>query len=243
MLKEDKEIIMSDLGHLVGLRDITQGKHLEVYPYTLGGASKNRDEAIGEKVETGFDIQYSLKNTLRGHLTVNPDFAQVEADRLEINLTRYPTRFEEKRPFFVEGNSVFSTPYELFYSRRIGQRGDILWGAKMTGKVGDYTLGFISSQTGSWDYFGLREPNKNKEEALYSILRLKKDIFERSNVGIILADKEMDGSGSRVGGLDANLGFIGWEYSPKSHFFIAYNEDWRTKDSGAYRESVRFAQR
>ena len=208
MLKEGKEIVMSDLGHLVGLRDIAQRKHLEVYPYTLGGASKNRDEAIGKKVETGLDIQYNLKNTLKAHLAVNPDFAQVEADRLRINLSRFPSRFAEKRPFFVEGNSVFSTPYELFYSRRIGQRGDILWGAKMTGKVGDYTLGFISSQTGSWDYFGLRERDENKEEALYSILRLKKDVFSRSNVGIIWADKEMDESYSRVGGLDANLGFL-----------------------------------
>jgi hypothetical protein len=174
----------------------------------LGGVSKNRDETIGEKVETGLDIQYNLKNTLKAHLTVNPDFAQVEADRLRINLTRFATRFEEKRPFFVEGNSVFSTPYELFYSRRIGQRGDILWGAKMTGKVGDYTLGFISSQTGNWNYFGFRERDENKEEAIYSILRLKKDVFERSNIGIIWADKEMDGSYSRVGGLDANLGFL-----------------------------------
>ncbi|HIE29261.1 TPA: glycosyltransferase [Candidatus Poribacteria bacterium] len=208
---------MSELGHLVGLRDIEAGKQFEISLYFLSGSSsrggfsppsdEKHNESMNGTLGTGLDVQYSVTGTLKTNVTVNPDFAQVEADQLEINLTRFPTRFEEKRPFFVEGNSFFQTPLELFYSRRIGSRGDILWGTKMTGKVGDYSLGFIGSQTGSFDTLGFGKQVEGKEEALYSILRLKKDIFERSNIGLLLADKEMDGGYSRLGGLDASLGF------------------------------------
>lgn len=210
---------MADLGHLTGVRDIEAGKQFEIAPYFLGGMFKrNGGESISEReagtdheLGTGLDIQFNLTQSLKTNLTVNPDFAQVEADQLEINLTRYPTRFPEKRPFFIEGNSFFETPLDLFFSRRIGSRGDILWGTKMTGKVGDYSIGFLSSQTGSFDVFGFGRPTERKESVLYSAVRLKKDILKRSNIGFIIANKEHiddnHGGHSRVGGVDANLLF------------------------------------
>lgn len=210
---------MADLGHLTGVQDIEAGKQLEISPYFLGGMFKgNGKESISEGVAgadhelgTGLDIQFNLTESLKTNLTVNPDFAQVEADQLEINLTRYPTRFPEKRPFFIEGNSFFETPLDLFFSRRIGSRGDILWGTKMTGKVGDYSIGFLTSQTGSFDVFGFGRPAEYNESVLYSAVRLKKDILKRSNIGFIIANKEHlddnQGGHSRVGGVDANLLF------------------------------------
>ena len=119
---------MSDLGLMVGLKDIGGAKPFEISPYLLSGVSDA--ESLDGQLGTGLDVQYNLTSTLKTNVTVNPDFAQVEADQLEINLTRFPTRFPERRPFFVEGNSFFETPLELFYSRRIGSRGDILWVAK-----------------------------------------------------------------------------------------------------------------
>ena len=210
---------MADLGHLVGIRDIEAGKQFEISPYILGGLSNSdsetpvskRGSGMEHQLRTGLDIQYNLTESLKTNLTVNPDFAQVEADQLEINLTRFPTRFPEKRPFFVEGNSFFETPLDLFFSRRIGSRGDILWGAKTTGKVGDYSIGFLSSQTGSFDVFRFGGRSEDKESVLYSAIRLKKDIFKRSNIGFIVANKEHiddnQGGHSRVGGVDANLLF------------------------------------
>ena len=179
---------MSDLGLMVGLKDIGGAKPFEISPYLLSGVSDA--ESLDGQLGTGLDVQYNLTSTLKTNVTVNPDFAQVEADQLEINLTRFPTRFPERRPFFVEGNSFFETPLELFYSRRIGSRGDILWGGKMTGKVGGYSLGILGSQTGSFGALEIGQESASKEEALYSTVRLKKDILERSSVGLIFADKE-----------------------------------------------------
>ncbi|MCY4571090.1 MAG: DUF5916 domain-containing protein, partial [Candidatus Poribacteria bacterium] len=155
--------------------------------------------------DIGLDFQYRLTNKLRISGTVNPDFAQVEADQLEINLTRFPIRFPEKRPFFIQGNSVFATPLELYYSRRIGSKGDILWGTNATGKIGDYTLGIISSRTGNWDYFGLQKGTATRETAGFTVLRAKRDLFEKSNVGIIYAGKEITEEKSRVIGLDTSI--------------------------------------
>ncbi len=200
---------MSDLGLMVGLKDIGGSKPFEISPYLLSGVSDT--ESLDGQLGTGLDVQYNLTSTLKTNVTVNPDFAQVEADQLEINLTRFPTRFPERRPFFVEGNSFFETPLELFYSRRIGSRGDILWGGKMTGKVGSYSLGFLGSQTGSFGALEIGRESESKEEALYSTVRLKKDILQRSSVGLIFANKEHleeeDGYG-RVGGFDTDLFFL-----------------------------------
>ena len=200
---------MSDLGLMVGLKDIGGAKPFEISPYLLGGVSDK--ESLDGQLGTGLDVQYNLTSTLKTNVTVNPDFAQVEADQLEINLTRFPTRFPERRPFFVEGNSFFETPLELFYSRRIGREGDILWGGKMTGKVGSYSLGVLGSQTGNFGALEIGQESESKEEALYSTVRLKKDILQRSTVGLLFANKEHldeeDGYG-RVGGFDTDLFFL-----------------------------------
>jgi hypothetical protein len=198
---------MSDLGHAVGFSDIESGKLFEVTPYTLGGAAKTSGQDTDGQGAIGLDLQYNLTPALKANLTVNPDFAQVEADQVEINLTRFPTRFPEKRPFFVEGNSFFETPLDLFFSRRIGSSGDIVWGSKMTGKIGDYSVGFLNSQTGGTGLLELGEDQTQSEDALYSALRVKRDVLRRSNIGVMYAGKELDGAHSRVGGIDANIDF------------------------------------
>ena len=195
---------MSDLGHLVGLKKIQGGKQFEVAPYLLAGVTRRE-----HRFTTGIDMQYNLAGSLKTNLTLNPDFAQIEADQLEINLSRYPTRFPERRPFFVEGNSFFDTPLDLFFSRRVGNLGDILWGAKMTGKIGPYSIGVLSSQTGNFALSSISSLNKDKdtkkESAFYSAIRTKRDILKRSNFGLLVATKEKENSYSRVGGLDMNL--------------------------------------
>ncbi|MGY8823908.1 MAG: DUF5916 domain-containing protein [Candidatus Latescibacterota bacterium] len=201
---------MSELGHIVSFSDIEPGKLFEVTPYALSGVTKTSGQSSDGQGAVGLDLQYSLTAALKANLTVNPDFAQVEADQLEINLTRFPTRFDEKRPFFVEGNSSFETPLDLFYSRRIGSNRDgipstIIWGSKLTGKVGDYSLGFLSSQTGGTGLLEFGDGQSQSEDALYSALRIKKDVLRRSNIGIMYAGKEWDDKHSRVGGIDANI--------------------------------------
>ena len=223
---------MSDLGLMVGLRDIGGAKPFEISPYLLGGVSDK--ESLDGQLGTGLDVQYNLTSTLKTNVTVNPDFAQVEADQLEINLTRFPTRFPERRPFFVEGNSFFETPLELFYSRRIGREGDILWGGKMTGKVGSYSLGILGSQTGSFGALEIGQESESKEEALYSTVRLKKDILQRSTVGLIFANKEhLDGEDGygRVGGFDTDLFFLK-TYRLSGQYAMSFNPSEDPENSG-----------
>ena len=226
---------MSDLGLMVGLKDIGGAKPFEISPYLLGGVSDK--ESLDGQLGTGLDVQYNLTSTLKTNVTVNPDFAQVEADQLEINLTRFPTRFPERRPFFVEGNSFFETPLELFYSRRIGREGDILWGGKMTGKIGSYSLGILGSQTGSFGALEIGQESEAKEEALYSTVRLKKDILQRSSVGLIFANKEHldeEDSYGRVGGFDTDLFFLK-TYRLSGQYAMSFNpnEDPEDPDENA----------
>jgi hypothetical protein len=182
---------MSKLGHLVGLRDIHRSQNFEIYPYLLSGFSQTIGTPRSRENELGFDFRYGINTDVTLDLTANPDFAQVEADVLEINLTRFPTRFPEKRKFFLEGTGIFTTPLELFYSRRIGAKGDILWGSKLTGrtKKGVLEYGVLASQTGDWNYFGLKNVDVTKEKALFGVARIKKGFSNGSNIGIILTNK------------------------------------------------------
>jgi len=198
-------IRMSKLGHLIGIRGITPGRQFELRPYALSGMSETDVVSTQSKNETGFDLKYGITPDATFDVTVNPDYAQVEADVLDINLTRYPTRFPEKRDFFLEGKGIFQTPnHELFYSRRIGVRGDILWGTKLSGRTqGGVEYGFIGSQTGDWDYFGLGSNDESKEEALYGIARVRKGFSNGSSIGVMVTDKESkDDNYNRVFGID-----------------------------------------
>lgn len=228
---------MSDLGHIQEIRDIETGNNFEITPYLLGGGTGSADIDLAHQLGTGLDVQYSLTSALKVNLTLNPDFAQVEADQLEINLTRFPTRFPEKRPFFVEGNSFFETPYDLMFSRRIGSRGTILWGSKLTGKVGDYSIGVLGNQTGE---FGFSDTaSSQKEEAWFSAIRLKRDILKRSNMGILLVNKEQAENYSRVGGIDMNLA-LGKTYHLTGQYAGSFHSG---EDTANFAYTVDFAQR
>ncbi|MDA0710428.1 MAG: DUF5916 domain-containing protein [bacterium] len=196
---------MSKIGHLTGIHDIKQGRRLEFVPFGLAGTGRSHGVDTRVTRETGLDLKYALTPNLTLDATVNPDFAQVDADVDEINLSRFPTRFPELRPFFVEGNNTFLTPIELFYSRRIGGQTDIVGGGKVSGKMGPYTLGLITVQTGDWTYFGIQDDDAAKEDATFGIVRLKRDIFSKSTIGLVFADKEYGTAYSRVTGVDLSL--------------------------------------
>jgi hypothetical protein len=209
---DDSNVRMSRLGHLVGLRGVRRGRNIELYPYGLSGFSEKSDSGRDGETDVGFDARYGLTSDVTLDLTVNPDFAQVEADVLEVNLTRFPTRFPEKRKFFLEGTGIFNTPIPLFYTRRIGARGDILWGTKLTGRTEqrDLEYGLLASQTGDWNYFGLKEKDATKEEARYGVASVRKGFANGSSVGAILTGKDVrDGDRSHIAGFDGRLLFGG----------------------------------
>ncbi len=197
---------MSTLGHITGIKNINAGRNFEIRPYILTGMEQTAPDPRSGQLNYGLDLRYSPSTSITADLTVNPDFAQIDADVVEINLTRYPTRFQELRPFFTERTNIFNTPLELFYSRRIGAMGDILGGGKMTGKLAKgFEFGAISCFTGESALSHSQIENTASEEASYAVFRVKKDVFNSSNIGILGATKEHDNEYNRVLGVDGSF--------------------------------------
>ena len=160
-----REFRTANLGSLGGLKGISPSRHIELLSYVLPGfALSDDDESQTKRVlDIGLDVKYGITPNLTGDLTFNTDFAQVEADREQINLTRFSLFFPEKRPFFLEGSGFFDFGISsnswfhrlLFYSRRIGlEEGraiPIIAGGKVTGKVGEYGVGLLNVLTDEFD--------------------------------------------------------------------------------------------
>lgn len=185
----------SDYGRLVGLSGLRKGRVLEVIPFTTLRRGKNPDEELTGEV--GGDLKYNLTPTLCANLTVNPDFAQIEADPDQINLSTEELRLPEKRPFFLEGCELFGTPTVLFYSRRIGE---IMAGGKLTGKIDRVSLAVIDVQTPEERAVPTRFQD---EEANFLAARLKTDVFGSSSIGLTGVNWANQKGYSRAAGLDA----------------------------------------
>ncbi len=196
---------LSQAGTLRGLNNIHRGNALEVKPYFLGGMEREYAAAGNSRsVETkvGLDVKYSLAPTLTLDVTANTDFAQVEADRARINLTRFPLFVPEKRDFFLEGAGIFNFQFGdspiPFYSRRIGINENhelipILGGIRLVGKAGPYNLGILTMQTAESG----GDPTTN-----YTVARVKRDVSEQSYVGFIGTNKQSSRSYNRLLGFD-----------------------------------------
>jgi hypothetical protein len=184
---------VSLFGELKGLDLKKAEKKAQVIPYVL-----SKIEA-GEKtvVQAGLDARYAFSQMVSSNLTVNPDFATVEADQEEINLTRFEVFLDEKRNFFLEGSEIYDQRIQLFYSRRIS---DIYGGAKVYGKSGDYEFQALSAQT-------KEEAERGEDSANFSVFRLKKDIMKSSNLGFLAANKLINGRNWGTTGIDTSLYF------------------------------------
>ena len=207
-------------GTLEGLEGITPSRHLELLPYVLPGASYDAStEETDGVLEAGLDLKYGVTPNLTADLTVNTDFAQVEADQEQVNLTRFSLFFPEQRPFFLEGASIFDVgiprpsfrrppPLLLFYSRRIGlAKGHaipILGGGKMTGKIGPYGIGILNVLTNTFkdEEFDFGQPPIDEPRTNYSVVRVNRDILKGSTVGGILINKQDLDAYNRTAGLD-----------------------------------------
>jgi hypothetical protein len=147
---------MSNAGLLVGLREVTQSKGLEVKPYVAGTVADGPGRTPAVETETtadiGGEVTYNITPSLRAVGTVNTDFAETEVDNRRVNLTRFPLFFPEKRGFFLDGATFFDFPQNAFFSRRIGltagQPQRIIGGGKVTGQAGRQDVGLLYVRTG-----------------------------------------------------------------------------------------------
>jgi hypothetical protein len=212
---------ISASGTLVGLDLPPAGRNLELKPYALSQVitDRLRTPAIRDDVggDVGGDLKYHITPNLTFDVTANTDFAQVEIDEQQVNLTRFSVFFPEKRDFFLEGRGIFDfarggsggtdgdTPY-LFYSRRIGLDGGrvvpIDVGGRVTGKLGPWAVGLMNIQAGD-------EPVSSTDPTNFTVVRLKRDVLQRSAVGIMATNRSVAaiGTGSNQAyGLDGSFG-------------------------------------
>ncbi|MGD8328558.1 MAG: DUF5916 domain-containing protein [Acidobacteriota bacterium] len=214
---------VSQAGTLVGLRELSLTQRFRFQPYVTGSGSQYnitdtpRNEADGSLGVENFKVQ--LTSNMTADFTANTDFAQVEDDTERVNLSRFPLFFPEKREFFLESSSNFAfgaggrgmggPDVSLYHSRNIGLAGGnpvpMIYGAKLTGKIGGTTVGFVNAQTGDSNAAAIEdvEPGQN-----FTVLRLRQDIFERSSVGMIFTNAQGAGNYNRVAGVDASFRFF-----------------------------------
>jgi hypothetical protein len=223
---------------VTGLEVPERSRTLEIKPYVVGNMTTDRT-ATPQILNTpdgdlGADAKYAVTQSITADLTYNTDFAQVEADEQQVNLTRFSLFFPEKRDFFLENQGIFTfggagvnsaatgatstgsgtvpgdsgeTP-QLLYSRRIGLNGSkvvpIWGGGRVTGRVGRTTLGLVNMETRDDD--ASTSPATN-----FSVVRLKRDILRRSSIGLLATNRSTAQAGngsSQVVGIDTALAFF-----------------------------------
>jgi hypothetical protein len=191
-------------------------------PYVTGGIGQVNELNDAEteyemtskfKFDAGFDAKYSITNNLTVDLTVNTDFAQVEADDQKINLTRYSLYFPEKRVFFQEKADVFDFSFlggnNLFYSRRIGLYDGnpvrIYGGVRMTGRINKWDIGILDMQTASFE----ENPSEN-----FGIFRTKRGVLNPNSYvgGMFTSRLGMNGNYNIAYGLDGQFRVVGDEF-------------------------------
>ncbi len=192
---------VSQAGTLSGMSALNRGLDLRVTPYATGGATRILDQGIESDAfdpEVGIDVKFGVTAGLNLDVTINTDFAQAEVDDEQVNLTRFPLFFPEKRDFFLENSGTFTvgsaTPFnrivDLFFSRRIGisEGGEpvpIRGGARLTGKIGRNDIAIMDVQTDN--AFGRSGDN-------FLVTRFSRNILSRSRVGGMFINRsETDG--------------------------------------------------
>ena len=203
---------LNQTARLEGLENISPGRNVQLIPYAAFRSFRaldTRDPAQPRFVrdpaegDAGLDAKIVLRDSLVLDVTLNPDFAQVESDEPQITVNqRFEVFFPEKRPFFLENASFFQTPINLLFTRRIG---DPQFGVRLTGKQGPWALGgFLIDDEAP----GERRPPGDPlhgQRALFGIVRVNRDLFRESTLGLIYTDREFEQSYNRVSGLDGRF--------------------------------------
>jgi hypothetical protein len=196
---------------LLGIQAPVRRASLDLKPYMTSSLSSdmNASPRVSNdgRAAVGFDAKYAVTQNLAADVTVNTDFAQVEADQQQINLTRFSLFFPEKREFFLENQGTFgfggvavgslnagqSDAPILFYSRRIGLNAGrevpIEAGGRLTGRAGRYSVGAINIQSDDEAESGALRTN-------FSVARVKRDLFGRSSIGAIVTNRSVSTSGA-----------------------------------------------
>jgi hypothetical protein len=210
---------------LYGLEGISPGRSIELIPYGIMRGFRGLDQRdpynpyfqnATAQGQAGMDAKFVIHDHFVLDLTANPDFSQVESEDPQITVNqRFEVYFPEKRPFFLENEDYFRTPFDLFFTRNIQ---DPSAGIRLTGKEGPYSVGLMATDDRAP---GLAVPSfcpasspicsdsLSGVRSYFTIARVSRDIFKQSSVGAVYTDWECPTTGefNRVGGIDTRLKF------------------------------------
>jgi hypothetical protein len=224
------EYAVSDAGVISGLHDITQGIGLDITPYALAGVDSKKDSKSKSQFNAGSDLYYQITPSLKASLSFNTDFAEIEADARQINLSRFNIRLSEKRNFFLDGADLFGFGLEgrrteppsgkltPFFSRRIGLNAQgrpipIHFAAKVTGRINNWNVGLLHVNED-------RSIGQNNS----SVARVSYNLGQHSSVGMMTTFGNAQSEAyNLVTGLDVNLAtakFAGDQYAALKLFGI-----------------------
>jgi len=197
----------AEAGLLVGIDSINQGLGITFRPYALASSYHNVSDSnsVSNRLNAGFDLYKNITPNLVAAITYHTDFAETEVDDRQLNLTRFPLFYPEKRTFFLEGSDIFdfaggnSSTFIPFFSRRIGLNEGvsvpIQWGAKVFGKLGNTNISALDVQSAHAG--GV--PSQNMFAA-----RISQNILKESKAGIILTNGDPSGESNTLAGADFN---------------------------------------
>ncbi|HUR33603.1 MAG TPA: DUF5916 domain-containing protein [Vicinamibacterales bacterium] len=246
---------------LIGLDLPPASRNIELKPYGITKVSSDVAKAVSNDVEpnAGLDAKVGITANLTADLSVNTDFAQVEVDEQQVNLTRFNLSFPEKRDFFLEGRGIFDfgrggpsnslasvggasnslTP-ALFYSRAIGLNAGrvipLTAGGRITGKTGKYSIGLLNIETGNESVS--RTPSTN-----FTVARLKRDILKRSSLGMMVTNRSnstvVPGASNFAYGADAAFSFF--QNVSVGGYYSASTTDGKNDDNQSYQGRFDYA--
>jgi|TARA_B110000263_G_C15311954_1_gene514017 hypothetical protein len=199
-VKLDVASFLAQSGRLINISGIEREKIFEINP-ELRSSIKRGPSTEKYKVASndliGVNLRYGLSSNITLNGTINPDFSQIEADVAQINYDpRRSLYFPEKRPFFLDGIELFSTPTRLIYTRKISNPAAA---AKIAGKIGNTTVGFISAADNRGSSLS------NFDPAYVNVIRLKRDLSEQNHIGFVYTDRIHDDLSNRVLAVDGKF--------------------------------------
>ncbi|MBI3653815.1 MAG: carbohydrate binding family 9 domain-containing protein [Acidobacteria bacterium] len=232
-ISRDKSSLLSQFGQITGLEGISNERTIELIPSltlsesgkrvpTVSPAARFGDPLLGDPgrmvnapitADLGFTMKFGITPTITLDATVNPDFAQVEADAPVLTANqRFPIFYPEKRPFFLEGIDIFQTPIQALNTRAIV---DPDYALKLTGKQGRNSFGLLLASDNAPGNYALEERNDPlilpsiqrflDKNAAIAVLRYKRDIGKESSLGFIGTSYDFIEKHNRVGGIDGRL--------------------------------------
>ena len=202
---------LTQFGELEGLENLSQSRNLEILPELTGVGFGSMDRDTGNFNQNdpigdfGLGVKYGITPNLTADVTYNPDFSQIESDRPQIETNqRFALFYPEQRPFFLEGQEIFqvSTPLNLLNTRTIV---DPRFGGKLTGKVGNTTLGLIVADDEAAGRLDDQTDSRFGSTAQTVVGRVRYDFYSESYLGAIMTAREFGQEYNRVAGVDGRF--------------------------------------